>query len=232
MYVTTSGTRTALTATTVDTNKNGIDTASSMYVTTSGTRTALTATEINNLIGSSSKCMDTASSIYGINATARYKIGATNVDEGNTYYGLNTASSMYVSTSMGARTALTATSSALDVNIKSETINRLGSTYNILNGSLNANEYSTSVDITGYNNCILSYEDSQSLTDAILIFGSINGSNFFYIGAVLPLYYASFKGGAKRFASTKLNLASIKYIQIYNSSSTNITAGKCTLVSA
>ncbi len=173
--------------------------------------------------------IDTASVMYVSDGTTRTALTSTAVT--STKNGIDTASAMYVSDGT-TRTALTATSNALDVNIKTNTINRLGSANNILNGALNANTFSTSIDITGYNKCILSYQDSQSLTDAILIFGSLNNTDFFYIGAVLPVYYSSFTGGAKRFASTKLDLASIKYIKIYNSSTTNITTGNCTLVSA
>ncbi len=185
---------TAITATTIDTNKNGIDTASSMYVTTSGTRTALTATTV-----------DTDKK------------------------GIDTASSMYVTTS-GTRTALTATSGALDVNIKSQSNNYLGDFGNILSGiSINANSNSSSINITGYSsNSLISYSDTQNLTDTILIFGSLNNSNFFHIGSLLPIYNISL--GA-RYASTKINLAPIKYIRIYNTSSTNITAATCTVVS-
>ncbi len=230
MFVSDGTTRTALTATAITATKNGIDTASSMFVSDGTTRTALTSTEINNLLGSSSKCMDTASSIYGINATSRYKIGATNVDDGNTFYGLNTASSMYVSSGMGNRTALTATSNALDVNIKSQSTNYLGDFGNILNGiPINANSNSSSINITGYSsNSLISYSDTQNLTDTILIFGSLNNSNFFHIGSLLPIYNISL---AARYASTKINLAPIKYIRIYNTSSTNITTATCTVVS-
>ena len=115
-------------------------------------------------------------------------------------------------------------------NIKTTTINRLGSYNNIINAAaLNANSYSSASSISGFNECIISYSDTQNLGDAILIFGSVDNISYFYIGTLYPVWISVLSA---RYASSKLKLAPITHIKIYNSSSTPITAASCTLVSA
>ncbi len=130
----------------------------------------------------------------------------------------------------GSGNNITSTSNALDINIKNQTINRSGTYNNVINNaSLNTNSYSTALDVTGFNNSVLSYTDGQNLSDSILIFASLDNTNWFYYGAVIPVYYSIL---SKRYAATKLNLSQVKYIRIYNSSATNITAANCTIVSS
>jgi hypothetical protein len=120
-------------------------------------------------------------------------------------------------------------SNNLNVNINKQTNYTQGSYNNMLNGTFNTNSYSTSLNINGYSsNSIISYSDTQNLTDTIIIFGSIDNSNFFHIGTLLPIYNSTL---GRRYASTKINLAPIKYIKIYNTSTTNITSASCTVVS-
>ena len=130
----------------------------------------------------------------------------------------------------GSGNNITSTSNALDINIKNQTINRSGTFNNIINNAaLNTNSYSTALDVTGFNKAVLSYNDGQNLSDSILIFASLDNTNWFYYGAVIPVYYSIL---TKRYAATKLNLSQVRFIRIYNSSSTNITAANCTLVSS
>jgi hypothetical protein len=214
---------TAITATALSASKNGIDTASSMYVSNGTTITALTATAIT----ASKNGIDTASVLYISDGTNRTALTSTAVTASKN--GIDTASVLYVIDGTNI-TALTGTNNALDVNIKSNNINRLGSYNNFLNNiNLNANTYSSSFNIDGYNNCILSYFDTQNLSDTIIIFGSLNNTDFFHIGLILPIYNSNL---LKRFASTKLNLAPITYIKLYNTSATDITSANCTIVSS
>ncbi len=130
----------------------------------------------------------------------------------------------------GSGNNITSTSNALDINIKNQTINRSGTFNNIINNAaLNTNSYSTALDVTGFNKAVLSYNDGQNLSDSILIFASLDNTNWFYYGAVIPVYYSIL---TRRYAATKLNLSQVRYIRIYNSSSTNITAANCTIVSS
>ncbi len=144
--------------------------------------------------------------------------------------GIDTAAALY-STNGTTRTAITSTASALDVNIKTQTINRMGSFNNFLsNVAINANTNSSSFNIDGYSiNSVLSYTDTQNLTDSLLIFASLDNTNFFYYGELLPLYNSSL---SKRFALTNINLAPVKYIRLFNTSSTNITAASSTILSS
>ena len=141
--------------------------------------------------------------------------------------GIDTAAALYVSNGT-TRTALTATSAALDINLKTSTINRLNSV-SAFSGAINTNTYSTAINIDGYNNAVISYNDTQNLTDAILIFASVDNVTYFYYGVLLPVYYSLL---SKRVASTRIYLAPVAYIKLFNNSATNITTASCSIVSA
>lgn len=124
-------------------------------------------------------------------------------------------------------TGLTVNNNALDVNQK---VIQQGSYNNLINNTtFNSNSYSSSLNINGFSsNSLISYSDTQNLTDTILIFGSLNNSDYFHIGSLLPVYNSTL---GNRYASSNINLAPIKYIKIYNTSSTNITNANCSILS-
>jgi hypothetical protein len=105
-----------------------------------------------------------------------------------------------------------------------------GTFNNIHSGNLNASTFSTALNINNLygNESVISYEDTSSLTSFISIHGSFDNINYFYIGV---LQGAIIRAGTRQ-ASSVLKLKGLKFIKIYNESTTTTATGvKCTLFS-
>jgi len=105
-----------------------------------------------------------------------------------------------------------------------------GTFNNIHSGDLTASTFSTALNINNLygNESVISYEDTTSLTSFISIHGSFDNTNYFYIGVLQP---AIIRTGTRQ-ASSVLKLKGLKYIKIYNESTTTTATGvKCTLFS-
>jgi len=121
------------------------------------------------------------------------------------------------------------------INVVGATGGSIEGTYNnIHSGSLAASTFSTPLSINNLygNESVISYEDTAvAITSFISIYGSLdtlNNGNYFYIGVLQP---AIIRAGTRQ-ASSVLKLKGLKWIKIYNeSTTTTATAVSSTLFS-
>lgn len=98
----------------------------------------------------------------------------------------------------------------------------------LLNGdTLNSDVGSPLFDVSGYKKSVLSYMDAQPTSTASLaLYGSIDGTNIYYIGEILPILNAH---SGMRYASVPLDLSPFSHIQIINQSVDTIGGIVCFL---
>jgi hypothetical protein len=118
------------------------------------------------------------------------------------------------------------------INVVGATGGSIEGTYNnIHSGSLTASTFSTPLSINNLygNESVISYEDTAvAITSFISIYGSFDNISYFYIGVLQP---AIIRAGLRQ-ASSVLKLKGLKWIKIYNeSTTTTATAVSSTLFS-
>lgn len=170
--------------------------------------------------------------VYGKNGSSNVPVsvesnGKVNVTDTDSHSILTSINSKLTSSASKLQVQDVAGNNILNTINSTLTHTRIGSHNNIYSGNLIQNASSTAFDISSYHKSVLSYCDtSHTLNNTLQIIASVDGSNYDYIGLIIPITNSD---TSKRYASTVLELSPFTSLKIINFSADTVNGITCSL---